>query len=95
MPKITKRVVDAFQPDRTAERFLWDSELKGFGVRMMPSGVGSYIVKYRTAENRQRKMTIGRIGTMTTEEARQLAREHLTSASKGGDPSAERKQLRK
>lgn len=95
VPKITKRIVDAFQPDGTAERFLWDSELKGFGVRMMPSGVGSYIVKYRTAENRQRKMTIGRIGTMTTEEARQLAREHLTSASKGGDPSSERKQLRK
>lgn len=95
MPKLTKRIVDALEPDPSAERTVWDTELKGFGVRMMPSGVASYIVKYRTAENRQRKMTVGRVGTLTPEEARQLARERLTDVSKGGDPSAERKQLRK
>ena len=94
MPKITKRIVDAFEPDPDGEQFLWDTELKGFGVRMMPSGVGSYIIKYRNAEGRQRKMTVGRVGTLTPEEARQLAREKLAEASKGADPSAERQQLR-
>ncbi len=95
MPKITKRIIDAFEPDPAGEQFLWDTELKGFGVRMMPSGVGSYIIKYRNAEGRQRKMTIGRIGTLTPEEARRLAREKLAEASKGADPSAERQQIRR
>lgn len=95
MPKITKRIVDAFEPDPAGERFLWDTELKGFGVRMMPSGVASYIIKYRNTEGRQRKMTIGRVGTLTPEEARQLARDKLADASKGGDPSAQRHEIRR
>lgn len=95
MPKITKRIIDAFEADPAGEQFLWDIELKGFGVRMMPSGGGSYIIKYRNAEGRQRKMTIGRVGTLTPEEARQLAREKLAEASKGADPSAERQQIRR
>ena len=95
MPKITKRIVDAFEPDPAGEQLIWDTELKGFGVRMMPSGVASYIIKYRNAEGRQRKMTVGRVGTLMPEEARQLAREKLAEASKGADPSAERQQIRR
>ncbi len=95
MPKITKRIVDAFEPDPSGERFLWDTELKGFGVRMMPSGVASYIIKYRNAEARQRKMTIGRVGTLTPEEGRRLARDKLAEVQKGADPSAERQQIRR
>lgn len=93
MPKITKRIVDALEPEEK-ETFLWDSEIKGFGVRMMPTGVASYIIKYRNSENRQRKMTLGRVGTMTPEQARQMAREKLAEVSKGADPSAERQQVR-
>ena len=53
MPKITKRLVDALQPDPgSREVLVWDSELKGFGVRVMPSGVASFFVYYRTAEGR-------------------------------------------
>ncbi len=60
MPKITKRSVDALQPDPAGrELTLWDSELKGFGVRMMPSGVASYFVFYRTTGGRQRKLVLG------------------------------------
>lgn len=94
MPKITKRIVDALEPDPAGEQFLWDSELKGFGVRMMPSGVGSYIIKYRNAEGRQRKMTIGRVGAVTPEIARSQARSKLTEVMQGADPSAERHHLR-
>jgi hypothetical protein len=31
--KITKRVVDAPQPDENRDVFAWDKELRGFGVR--------------------------------------------------------------
>jgi hypothetical protein len=96
MPKITKRVVDALRPDPDgAEVFKWDTEMRGFGVRLMPSGIGSYFVQYRTSEGRTRRMTIGRVGTLTPDEARELAREKLTRVASGGDPSTERHAVRK
>ncbi len=95
MPKITKRVIDAITPlPGSPDTYVWDSELKGFGVRMMPSGVGSYVLKYRNLEGRQRKLAIGRVGSLTPDEARLLARRRLAEVDKGADPSAERKAIR-
>lgn len=95
MPKLSKRVVDALKASPDGEVFAWDSELKGFGVRMMPSGTASYVVKYRTAEGRQRKIAIGRVGAITPEEARALARRKLGEVAHGADPSAERHRVRR
>ena len=39
MAKITKRAVDALQSVSGRDVFIWDSELRGFGVRVKPSGV--------------------------------------------------------
>ena len=40
MAKLSKRIVDAIRPDPAgrADVFAWDSELRGFGLRMKPSG---------------------------------------------------------
>ncbi|MBX6746858.1 MAG: integrase arm-type DNA-binding domain-containing protein [Acetobacteraceae bacterium] len=94
MPKLTKRVIDALPAKPLREVFAWDSELRGFGVRVQPSGVATYLVKYRNAEGRQRKLALGRVSTLTPEEARKLARERLTEVANGADPSAARHQLR-
>lgn len=46
MPRITKRIVD--NADATEKtHFLWDSELRGFGLRVTPNLVRTYIVQYR------------------------------------------------
>lgn len=96
MPKITKRLIDALKPDPGGSEVLtWDVELKGFGVRLMPSGVATYLVKYRTPEGRQRKLALGRVGTITPDEARSRAREALAGVARGEDPSAERTRLRR
>src|SRR6266516_7186346 len=95
MPKITKRVVDALRPDAGAEVFKWDSEMRGFGVRVMASGIASYHIQYRTPEGRTRRMVIGRVGTLTPDEARKIAREKLAAATNGADPSTERRAVRK
>jgi integrase len=92
MPKLTKRVVDTIRPDPVGRRdvFAWDSELRGFGVRMKPSGAATYLVQYRNKEGRTRRLAIGKLGTLTPDEARGLARDKLVEATKGADPSAER-----
>lgn len=99
MPKITKRVVDAIRPDSSGrDVFAWDAgdgALKGFGIRMKPSGIASYLIQYRNKEGRTRRLVLGRVGTLTPDEARELAGDKLRKATKGGDPSAERHAMRK
>ena len=93
--RLTKRVVDALKVPNPAkvgvkvrESFAWDRELRGFGVQVMPSGLKSFVVQYRTPEGRTRRLVIGRYGLMTVEEARVIAHEKLVAVSKGVDPAA-------
>jgi len=96
MPKLTKRLIDDLKPAAgKPDTYAWDSELKGFGVRLMSTGLASYVVKYRNAEGRQRKLALARVGTVTPDEARSMARQRLAEVAKGADPSAERRTIRK
>ena len=85
MPKITKRTVDALEP-RDREHVLWDDEIKGFGVRVRPSGRKTYIVKYRD-RGRAVKVTIGPHGAISPAAARARAAEIVTAARTGKDLS--------
>jgi integrase len=96
MPKLTKRAIDDLvSRPGSSETYAWDSELKGFGVRLMPTGVASYFIKYRNAEGRQRKLTLARVGTLTPDEARARAKRKFGEIANGADPSAERHTMRK
>ncbi|MGB8364929.1 MAG: tyrosine-type recombinase/integrase [Rhizomicrobium sp.] len=99
MPKLTKRTVDALKPDRNGRdviiRDSGDGAVKGFLIRILPSGVKSWAVQYRNIHGRTRRLTLGPIGVLTPEEARAMARETLTRVKKGEDPSADRKVARK
>jgi integrase len=93
LSKLTKRVVDALRPDPKRDVFKWDAgdgALKGFGVRVKPSGVASYFVQYRNKEGRTRRLVLGRVGELTPHEARLLAADRLKEVRTGADPSAER-----
>ncbi|MDX3901616.1 MAG: hypothetical protein QHC40_14075 [Sphingobium sp.] len=43
--RITKRVVGELKAGEK-ERFVWDSELIGFGVRVSPKGLITYVYQY-------------------------------------------------
>ena len=92
MPKLSKRAVEAAEV-RPAEYMLWDGEMPGFGVRVMPSGRRSYLVQYRVG-TRTRRYTLGAHGVLTAEQARTLAQQALATVAAGGDPAETRKTRR-
>ncbi|MEE8123241.1 MAG: Arm DNA-binding domain-containing protein, partial [Alphaproteobacteria bacterium] len=89
MAKITKTRVESIKPS-DKDIVEWDDELRGFGVRVKPSGVRSYIIQYRNRFGRSRRLTIGTHGRLTAEEARKEARLLLAEVERGGDPAADR-----
>ncbi len=89
MAKITKTRVESIKSS-DKDIVEWDDELRGFGVRVKPSGVRSYIIQYRNRFGRSRRLTIGTHGRLTAEEARKEARLLLAEVERGGDPAADR-----
>jgi integrase len=90
MTRLTKRIVDSLSPLPDRDVFAWDGEIRGFGVRVKPSGTKTYFIQYRNAEGRTRRLVIGKHGILATDEARDLGRQKLAEVSKGEDPSAKR-----
>ena len=95
--KLTKRVVDSLEiGDRQV--IYYDSELKGFGVKVSPSGVKSWCVEYRPGAGgrgtAKRRMALGSTSTLTPEQARSAARKILSAVALGEDPAALRTRAR-
>jgi len=90
VPRLTKRVIDA--ATAKSDRYvIWDADIKGFGLSVLPSGVRSYIYKFRTKQGVKRQATIGKHGEWTPTQARQRA-EHLRGIVRnGGDPVNEKR----
>ncbi|WP_377807980.1 Arm DNA-binding domain-containing protein [Azospirillum sp. A29] len=47
--KITKRLVDSLGPGER-DLFVWDTGLKGFGLKVTPSGSKVYLIQYRLGD---------------------------------------------
>ena len=94
---LNKRSVEALCP---AEKpfIAWDDRLTGFGVRVQPSGVRSYLVNYRAEGGGRRaanrRLVIGRHDRMSAEQARRIAHETLGKVAAGEDPAAGRTRSR-
>ena len=74
-----------------------DDEVRNFGVRVMPSGVKTYFVRYRVGGGRRaqpRRVTLGRHPDLTPEKARQAAKTILAEARLGADPAAAKAAMR-
>ena len=87
--RITKTVVEKAEAGEK-DSFVWDTEVKGFGVRVRPSGQRYYVLKTRIS-GRQRWFTIGQHGSpWTADTARNEALRLLVDINSGKDPSAQR-----
>jgi integrase len=95
LAKITKRTVDGLLVPRGGrECVLWDSEIKGFGIRARRGGTKTYILHYRAGKGRAaplRKITIGKHGSpWTPDTARIEAKRLMGQVAGGGDPCRDR-----
>ena len=68
---LSKRIVDRLSVD-DKDAVFWDRDLPGFGVRVYPSGAKVYVLQTR-AFGRSKRVTVGRHGTVTADEARKQA----------------------
>ena len=93
MGKLTKRTIDSTEA-REKQFTIWDSELPGFGLRVTPAGVKSFILDYRTSGGIRRRLTVGRYGTLTCDQARDRAHVLLGQIVEGCDPLDKARQVR-
>jgi integrase len=93
MPKLTKRFLDSLKPV-IHDTLYRDDDLKGFALRVKPSGARTWVVQYRNLAGRTRKLKLGKVGELTPDEARQRAGKALGKVADGADPSATRKAAR-
>jgi len=87
--KLTKTLIDGLQA-QVKDTIHWDTEVKGFGVKVTPTGRKSFLVMHRPKGHvgPPKKYTIGTYGEWTVQQAREKAREILVESSKGTDLGA-------
>jgi len=93
--KLTINTIKAISVDPKRDIYAWDDELSGFGIRIKSSGVRSFMLQYRNASGVSRRLTLGKIGVLTPDEARKMAKEKLAAVAKGNDPAEVRTEQRK
>ena len=95
MPRITKSLVENAESS-ARDCFLWDSEVKGFGLKVTPKGAKVYVVQYRVSGSPTKRFTIGRHGSpWTPAAARTEALRIIGLTATGIDPAAEKEKQRR
>jgi len=99
--KLTKTAVEKANPPERKDgesdaayrkRWTWlgDGEVRGFGVKVYGSGRKVFALRYRTAGGRTRMSTLGALGEITVQKARDMAGEEKVQIRQGADPQAKR-----
>ena len=82
----TDRSVQAAKAKDGKRRYVWDSKLPGFGLRIEPSGRKSFVVKYRF-KGHQRMVTLASYPATSLAKARSKAHGIIGRAKVGEDPN--------
>ena len=92
--KLTNRAIQswAYEGDGKSRDMRWDTEVRGLGLRIYPTGRKAFVVGYRVG-GRWRMMVLGSYGTMTLSQARIEARKLLVKARDGKDPLDEKRRV--
>ncbi|MBE6447721.1 MAG: DUF4102 domain-containing protein [Alphaproteobacteria bacterium] len=89
MVKINKSFIDKITEKDIGKTF-WDDSLKGFGIRIQPKSK-SWVIMYRNQFGKQKMFTLGKVGKITPEQAREKAQKTLADITLNhGDPALEK-----
>ena len=87
--KLTKKIIRELT-SAGKDMFVWDESLPGFGLRVKPSGVKTYVVQYRNRFGRSKRLSLGRVGELTLDQARKEAGKLRGDVALGNDPAQSR-----
>lgn len=87
--ELVKRLVPAEKPYEVV-----DTELKGFLLRVQPSGSMTYYFAYRNKEARKKRFRIGKHGMLTAPQARDVAKKMALRVASGEDIQEEKNKAR-
>jgi len=92
MRKLIKTVIDQHNP-ADKDYYVWDSEVKGFGCRIWPSGKKTYMFFYRSPVTQKKiGVKIGVHGNITVDEARIEAKKLSAAVASGHDPREQKQE---
>lgn len=91
--RLTDKGVRGLPTPSTGNRLTYDTDVRGFGVRVTAAGARAFVVNYRFA-SRERRYTIGSFPDWCTTAARDEARALKRRIDRGEDPLAEREAAR-
>ena len=83
---ISRRTVEALKVEK--DKVFWDRDLPGFGIRVYASGTKMYVVQSRT-KGKSVRVTVGRHGVISADEARRRAARIVNRIKAGEDPVPE------
>lgn len=87
--RFTKKSVEKLALPEKKPVFRWDTEVRGFGIKLNPSG--KIFIAQGRAGNKTRRITIGEFGVWTVDNARKKAQQLLLDMANGIDPNLEKK----
>jgi integrase len=87
--KLTDTAVKDLAPPAAGNRITYDTEVKGFGVRITKAGAKAFILNYRAGGN-EKRITIGSYPDWHVNDARKEAKAMKRRIDVGEDPMADR-----
>jgi integrase len=89
---LTQFKVDSLKKDPAGEYEQGDTQVPGFAVRVRPSGAKSYVLSKRLPGERTRtRVTIGKVGEIELEKARERARDAIGEIKQGVEVNVEKR----
>lgn len=91
--KLTQQFIKQLEPKEKPYEVL-DLQLKGFLIRVQPSGSMTYYFAYRNKEGFKRRFRIGLVGATTPQQARDAAELVSSQIIRGIDPQLRKKEIK-
>ncbi len=83
--KLTKSYIDSIALTESGQKFYRDTEIRGFGLRV-GTATKTYVVETKV-DGKVCRVTIGKHGVFTPDQARSEAKKHLVDMAKGINPN--------